>query len=492
MKELSIEQKAQRYDEAIERLRNAFYDNNSRMCEEYRKAAIKILEPIFPELQVSEDEKIKKWIKKELESKYVVDNIVNDVMADKALAWIEKQGKQKPDDNRLIPQKGEYYVCIKDYYSADGKTTNTKGKIYKSPCDGYINDDKGFGLSWINSCTENHFRPIKEEDWIICEQNNVIGKPLQYKEFMNNKLIQKNIKSLEDKGFVPNFRLWDISDAKDGDVLSFNDGHGNDCIELIKSITDKKIEFWFCLTNGNRYEVFDGIIPYTNLVSREGATPATKEQRDTLEKAMADAGWEFDFEKKELKKIVVPIFNIGDTIAKKHNSDIHDFGSFTITDITGGKYWYNDRIICDILEQDEWENYEPVRQKPAWNEEDKEKLDNAVYACINIYGKDSPTVDWLKSLKDRVQPKQEWSEEDKAKIVKLKSFIAQCKGFNKENRNKAFDLIDSIKPRYTWKPSDKQIAAIEYIIKEYESTTIHLYDGAVKQLYSLLNDLKRL
>ena len=59
-------------------------------------------------------------------------------------------------------------------------------------------------------------------------------------------------------------------------------------------------------------------------------------------------------EKKELKKIV-PIFNIGDTIAKKHNSDINKFGQFTITDITGGKYWYNSRIICDITEQDEWE-----------------------------------------------------------------------------------------------------------------------------------------
>ena len=41
---------------------------------------------------------------------------------------------------------------------------------------------------------------------------------------------------------------------------------------------------------------------------------------------------------------VEPKFNIGDTIAKKHNYDIFDFVPFTITDITGGKYWYNDRI----------------------------------------------------------------------------------------------------------------------------------------------------
>ena len=99
-----------------------------------------------------------------------------------------------------------------------------------------------------------------------------------------------------------NFHRWTLQDAKDGDVLAYNDGHGNDCIELIKSITDKKIEFWFCLTNGNDYEVFDGITPYTNFTSREKATPATKEQRDILMKAMTDAGYAFDFEKKELKK----------------------------------------------------------------------------------------------------------------------------------------------------------------------------------------------
>ena len=75
----------------------------------------------------------------------------------------------------------------------------------------------------------------------------------------------------------------------------------------------------------------------------------TKEQRDTLMKSMADAGWKFDFEKKELKKI----------------------------------------------------NNEEVNTK--WNEEDKEMLDNAVYACLKVYGKDSDTADWLQSLKQRIE-----------------------------------------------------------------------------------------
>ena len=85
MKELSIEEKARAYDKAIERAIK-HRNNNGLTLEQYETIDI-----IFPELAESEDERIRKWIRKELESKYVVDNIVNNVMADKALAWLEKQ-----------------------------------------------------------------------------------------------------------------------------------------------------------------------------------------------------------------------------------------------------------------------------------------------------------------------------------------------------------------------------------------------------------------
>ena len=59
-----------------------------------------------PELVESEDERIRKWIKKELENKYVEDGIVNNVFADKAFAWLEKQKEQKPEwseeDEKII------------------------------------------------------------------------------------------------------------------------------------------------------------------------------------------------------------------------------------------------------------------------------------------------------------------------------------------------------------------------------------------------------
>ena len=143
---------------------------------------------------------------------------------------------------------------------------------------------------------------------------------------------------------------------------------------------------------------------------REGITHfgITQYQIDNWLKKYVDV--EKQWEKKPADE-VKPKFKIGDTIIKKHNSDILYFGSFTITDITGGKYWYNDRIICDITEQDEWELYEPVSQKSAeWSEEDDEHLERILKELESQRQRpiNTPCLDkiesdynWLKSLKDR-------------------------------------------------------------------------------------------
>lgn len=88
------------YKEALERMKSWARGEHPECFSEAKKAA----EFIFPELKESEDEKIRKWIRKELESKYVVDNIVNNRMADKAFAWLEKQGEQKPIDEYVVPE----------------------------------------------------------------------------------------------------------------------------------------------------------------------------------------------------------------------------------------------------------------------------------------------------------------------------------------------------------------------------------------------------
>ena len=99
MGKLSIEKKAIAYDEAIEKLRNAFYNNNSRMCEEYRNAVLKIIEPIFPELKESYDEMIRKalidgfTVMKESKNCGKTFSNHNIPVAD-IIAWLEKQGEK--------------------------------------------------------------------------------------------------------------------------------------------------------------------------------------------------------------------------------------------------------------------------------------------------------------------------------------------------------------------------------------------------------------
>ena len=89
--------------------------------------------------------------------------------------------------------------------------------------------------------------------------------------------------------------LWTIQDAKDGDVLFMDNGSAN-CIFIYKSSNNGII---------NKYASYNkfGFESEHYLVLNDGyVIPATKEQCDTLMKAMANAGYVWDKENKELKK----------------------------------------------------------------------------------------------------------------------------------------------------------------------------------------------
>lgn len=252
MDELSIKEKASRYDEAIEQLR-AMMPNWERLSYT-GKTFLQDLTYILPELQESEDEMIRRVLIQE--TKGSEERLFEAVTNEEFIAWLEKKG-EKPQGKSALEA---------------------------------INEEKVDNANKVEP-------KFKVGDWIANDY--CVGKII---------VLTDGAYLLDSGQGVPfscehNAHLWTIQDAKDGDVLSSNDGHGNDSIELIKSITGEKIEFWFCLTNGNRYEVFDGNLPYTNLASRKDATPATKEQRDLLFAKMKEAGYEWDAEKKELKKI---------------------------------------------------------------------------------------------------------------------------------------------------------------------------------------------
>lgn len=233
MKKLSIEQKAKAYDEALERAK--VY--HKQLLDEDNPEWASEIEKIFPELKESEDEKIRKALIRFHKSTIDVDGIKGEDI----LAWLEKQGEQKPVD-KVEPKfhKGEWIV-------------------------------------WKNKCYKVNYNGCGYE---LIDQNGLST-------------------SLEYGTVDENAHLWDITkDAKDGDVLYSLDS----CQPFIYK-ERKPFEQTTAYCGLNIYGKFfvwgtkDCIITLSNYV------PSTKEQRDTLMKAMTDAGYMFDFEKKELKKI---------------------------------------------------------------------------------------------------------------------------------------------------------------------------------------------
>lgn len=128
-------------------------------------------------------------------------------------------------------------------------------------------------------------------------------------------------------------------------------------------------------------------------------------------------------------------------------------------------------------------DYVMKRQKLAeWSEEDERMLGKCIDAASGYYSpEDKQSIkDWLKSLKDRVQPqpKQEWSEGIKSRLDEISDFL-QYKG-----REDDAEFIKFIKPNH-WKPSEEQMQSLLYAlgmggIFNHEALT---------QLY---NDLKKL
>ena len=140
--------------------------------------------------------------------------------------------------------------------------------------------------------------------------------------------------------------LWTIADAQDGDVL--NDGT---TIFIFKNLLSDSSVMSYCDydTDSNESDAFCHLS--VNLICSK-ITPATKEQHNTLEKAMADAGYTFDFEKKELKKIEQKPadkhehkFKVGNWITNGHCTC-----QITFID---SRYWYSKScVLGDITSID--------------------------------------------------------------------------------------------------------------------------------------------
>ena len=154
----------------------------------------------------------------------------------------------------------------------------------------------------------------------------------------------------------------------------------------------------------------------------------------------------------------------------------------------------------------------------AWSEED-ELIINKILCFCNDFERsfensplsrkeikeDVKKIDnWLKSLKNRIQPKQEWSQND---IDMIDWLIRCCEKEHEELCNdkyghqdivsdlkrdcrKKWDWLESLKnrvaPQKQWKPSEEQLETLDY----YIDADISNKDKEV--LLGLYNDLKQL
>ncbi len=242
MKELTTEQKAERYVQTLERVK-AMIKVAANQDE-----TIDFVNTIFPELKESEDERIREEITEFLKkaSGGFLDTTIQCKTFGKWFAWLEKQGEKKETDKVKPKFNAGDWVVIS---TSDGEKVVQIDSIeyFKSGELRYITSEG----RWFGNGTEAH--------------------------------------------------LWTIQDAKDGDVL---EGSKGDVILMFRGIGNTAwhdvIDF-HCYYNSYRgdFIVQEGLGHWGDTENSQ-LKPAAKEQRDLLFRKMHEAGYMWDSESKQL------------------------------------------------------------------------------------------------------------------------------------------------------------------------------------------------
>lgn len=140
---------------------------------------------------------------------------------------------------------------------------------------------------------------FKVGDWIVRGEGFVYEPSLitEIRDYYICELLNGERVTYTSNDVHKNFHLWTIADAKDGDVLAT----GN-----IICIFKKLDKDGYYIISPCIYTVKDGlevIDDEDDTIGSCGFKPATKEDRELLFRKMKEAGYEWDADKKELRKI---------------------------------------------------------------------------------------------------------------------------------------------------------------------------------------------
>ena len=481
-----------KYREALERMKSWARGEHPECFTEAQKAA----EFIFPELKGSEGEKIRKSL---LEYLHTLPNHYahNGVCASEWTAWLEKQVpvRLSHDDEIMIRQLTEYFTTGKGLQNTNDTVVewlaDVKRKLEKQDEQKPDKIEQKFKVKYANSeynvleikeiagviyygieDEPNHIDYVKAENCYIISgygiKENSSYYPIKPVVFSEQKLVDKvkpkfhegewikhnkanfvfkinEVKankyefensegynhSLPIKSVDERYHLWTIQDAKDGDVLS-----DETTIFIFKDLLSDGSVMSYCDYDANSGES-DAFCPLPMNLTCSKITPATKEQRDLLFSKMKEAGYEWDAEKKELKKIEQTI----EIPFGAKDSELQEITYY----IPKGFYAEidDDKVVIKKGE------------KPTtWSEEDE----------MFVHG----LIRGLAAKRD---------------IHGHTTFSSDCIDITE-----AINWLKSLKKRYTWKPSDEQIKALEAMLTV--SPQSPAITSALLGLYEQLKKLK--
>ena len=320
---------------------------------------------------------------------------------------VDNQNCVKPVDKvepKFKIEKDKCYVCIRDLDDNYGTRAFCKGSTYYST----------------------------KDETLLPDNSNV---PFEIKYCVNDY-----------------FHLWTIKDAKEGDVLH-SSGFHNDCIFIFNGLDnwrfdepngDRAVATGYCCLSVSADNMEFGI-QGPDCIEVDTVKPATKIQRDLLFQKMKEVGYEWDAEKKELKKIGQKPIDIQSIEKRAHEvfpDDDENTPLYRQAFIDGAI----DYIDCGC-------------KNTAWSEEDEY------------------------TLGETIQHLEELIRIDKAK---------HC-ACNVQYYQRDIDWLKSLKDRYTWKPSDEQMKILNEVLNfaaNHESP--HWNDYIFGTLNNLIRQLKKL
>lgn len=252
-------------------------------------------EAFFPELRESEDERIRKELIEHIKANKEEDYVLfKKFSPDDVIAWLEKL--------KVFTEHGDglYHFGNSEFTYVGNPTWDNVSFLEKQ------GEQKSFDYENA-TIVQKDFAPKGEPrfnigDWIVSD-----------KTYINNDYRLCKVVGISDgcytiqtingwkgyntfKEWESDYHLWSIEDAKEGDVLVASD----ESLFIFARTKDIAAYYHYSLCKNGSQEISDGKHAWE---VAKGCHPATKEQHDLLFKKIHEAGYEWNADKKELKKI---------------------------------------------------------------------------------------------------------------------------------------------------------------------------------------------